>query len=573
MSGLARGVFIFAYWLGLGLSMKVSADWVSLCPPEVAYKADYRVEGPYGPIASLSVGAHANSAVGCITREIPFSQDEIEWITLIHGTKTEGIQNANTLILSGKVLDRSFVGDIEVGAASTPSRQPEVSLHSDLRSMIPIESFGTEERAVASRDGDILKLTCHAGHRPAGFILPINLRTALDAKRIRFDYQSSHTFSVGAIDPQNPQKDPLILGSLDAKESPASVEYPLEEVKRHDVNRFTLICPSIGEGHVALQRLSLEDDSKPRKSLRATWIWNANTWSHQNDSLWEQLKSLEIGKLFISIPLTGEAHEPENEIALANFLQEAHRRGIQVLAVDGDPGAVLLSERNLWVERIRALNRYNLRHRASQRLDGIQLDIEPYLNRGYAFNPPLWKKAYLNTLKALKEASSIPLEIVIPFWWLSETPPDSSFLAELAPLSREMTIMAYRTNPSEIKDLTESALRWAQVHRIPVRIALEAGSLRPEPMERYLKSSKGHLFHYPLQQTSLFIRTRDALADDDAQVFEPSGLSTSHVELTTFAGDPHQLLRQVAVSEATFNLNPLFSGVGLHEILDLQAGP
>ena len=125
--------------------------------------------------------------------------------------------------------------------------------------------------------------------------------------------------------------------------------------------------------------------------------------------------------IYITVPTT-PAGEVVDADELRQFLQEATGRELHIWAVDGDPRAVLPSERGSFEARARAYARFNAAagdasHAA--RLAGVQYHIEPYLVSGYHLDEDGWKEAYVATIAGFaRAAAGLPIELAVPFWWL-----------------------------------------------------------------------------------------------------------------------------------------------------------
>src|SRR5216684_727764 len=261
---------------------------------------------------------------------------------------------------------------------------------------------------------------------------------------------------------------------------------------------------------------------------------------------------------FVSVTMAHDRSVADAE-ALATFIRAAAARGIAVWAVEGDPYAVLPSEREKFRGRAAVLAAFNRSQLAGARLSGVQFDVEPYLVPGYALAPDRWIAVYLDTLAALGAAARMPVEAAIPFWF-----PLDRWGERLAGVVGSVALMDYRTRPDDIERYAAPVLAWGTVHHRSVHIGLEFGPLGAEERRLFRRAPQGQLWRVPLGG-------HEALVLLNAPAENPSGPTyalASHRDIAADSLSFHG--REAALSELLPALGqafapwPSFAGIALH---------
>ena len=121
--------------------------------------------------------------------------------------------------------------------------------------------------------------------------------------------------------------------------------------------------------------------------LRASWFWSPDSWLSKPQRIFDSQTTLGLKRIYITVPVSEGRVQHTKQ--LRQFLQIAHQCNLQVWAVLGDPEAVLERERQHFLTLVGAYQIFNT-DVEQQRLDGLQLDIEPYIIPGYQLNPAIW---------------------------------------------------------------------------------------------------------------------------------------------------------------------------------------
>jgi hypothetical protein len=176
-----------------------------------------------------------------------------------------------------------------------------------------------------------------------------------------------------------------------------------------------VLCPQEA-GALLLQDLRLSPVAAPpgdRPPL-ATWIWQPDAWARAPGALLDRAEAEGVRTLFLGLDVaSGRVRDAD---ALRALNEEAHRRGLRVLAVEGDPAMVPPRGRHHAVARARAIRAYQERAPQAARLDGVQYDIEPYLLPEFDPRDEADLRAWADTYADLNRALDARLDIVLPFW-------------------------------------------------------------------------------------------------------------------------------------------------------------
>ena len=538
---------------------------LSLCPGATAEQASlatvYRDALGGSVTLRLDAQAHQN---GCASITLPLAASEIAAIALLPPTAAAGA--AETLALQGS---RGPQGQLVIAQIESGNEAPEhpLAMIAPGRNLVPLwtpRAFGAEERAaIVGDDAGDITLSCRAGERPAGFSVaypaalpPIPGLTLVIVAR------GDPGFVVAAADAAARRRDtPISLvmlpGSASARWSRTAVPTTLD---RASTLSWSVLCPARGRGTLTLTRLSLEGAPPARTAApqRSAWAWQPALWRDRPAALLDRLGQLGVDRVFVSVTMAHDRSVADAE-ALATFIRAAAARGIAVWAVEGDPYAVLPSEREKFRGRAAVLAAFNRSQLAGARLSGVQFDVEPYLVPGYALAPDRWIAAYLDTLAALGAAARMPVEAAIPFWF-----PLDRWGERLAGVVGSVALMDYRTRPDDIERYAAPVLAWGTVHHRSVHIGLEFGPLGAEERRLFRRAPQGQLWRVPLGG-------HEALVLLNAPAENPSGPTyalASHRDIAADSLSFHG--REAALSELLPALGqafapwPSFAGIALH---------
>ena len=561
------------------VSTSTLAVWLSICDGTVkpaAMPSHVQALAIGGSSRLLWMSENELSEVPCIKQQLPLSIDDILWYSRIAPEEMLRLPTSHSVLLQGNVHDRIFSG--EVIPLPEPPPLPGMTsfwpLLLNLKEKIVISPFGQEERAFLEKDETGLVFLCHAGQKPAGFVLHLEMGKLppLAGLELHVDLQDrGGPFVWSASMLSNPNRDPLPLSTFSVEDGWRTKIMPLavmiESVAAWD--SFTIVCP-LKEARLRIKDMHIATSivHPVARLKRATWIWQVDVWRNATPALWKQLLDLNANLLYVTVPVNKDLAVVADSSALQTFVRAATERGITVWAVAGDPQAVLVSERPTWIRRAKAYAEYNRSVDPKSRLGGVQYDIEPYLVPGYSESPEIWKQAYLDTLSELRQASPLPLEVVVPFWWTKEMVAGRFLLDDLASRVDSLTVMDYRTDSWEIQEQAIPFLIWGKRYGKAVRIALEIGPIVEETRFRFRRADQGELWAVSMGDLPIFIRINHARHNPFGTTFRLEQEITVTGVATSFHDHRDALFTQLPILEQALSAWPNFSGVALHEALN-----
>jgi len=148
----------------------------------------------------------------------------------------------------------------------------------------------------------------------------------------------------------------------------------------------------------------------------------------------------------------------------------------QVYALDGSPGDIRQA-----AKLIRKLSRLPLK-----KLQGVQLDVEPYLLPGYSADSERTLRHYLEMLRRVGRwcrRHGLRFSVVIPYWFDGVRIAGKPLLPEVLRLVDEAVVMSYRSDPTAVLKISADTLRWGEVLNKPIALGVE---LRPVEDERHI---------------------------------------------------------------------------------------
>ena len=461
-------VYIIAICFCLGLNTHVKADWLSVCdnsykPAQASFQKKYFK--PNGDMYWLSLTSNVSREVtgNCDIKEIPNLSYKPLWIDLI----SQDLANAlgSRVILQG-VQDK---GQIKISEIIPQQTLPN---NKDLNRLIPINVnqinnlsyrvFGVEERVSIQKKSSHLIVQCKKGTKPAGVLLSlpsVKLKKHL-ALNLSLNYRADAGMQVGIADQTRFDKGaPIILGALSPSMNLQRQLFSVpEKINRNSSTHLSVICPRDAS---VLQIADLK--YIPKRTVkdsikRSMWFWKPALWQEKSTELLLQAEKYRAGRVFISIDLDENNKTIKQALALVEFIKKANAKQIEVWVVEGDPRVVLPKDRVRFVERNRIYSKFNASQPQDLQLKGIQYDIEPYLISGYAIEVERWVQAYVDTIAQLHHVSTMPLEIVIPFWWESQMLGGKLLLDQLVPYVEGVNVMNYRTSQELLEQFAQPIL-------------------------------------------------------------------------------------------------------------------
>lgn len=233
-----------------------------------------------------------------------------------------------------------------------------------------------------------------------------------------------------------------------------------------------------------------------KDKVLGTWLWSTSSIEKKTsrDTLFSFMEKEKVNTLYLQIS------RKINKKSYQSFIEQASLRGIAVYALDGAPSWASLEGETYRRQFFDWLQDYQRSSPPEQQFQGIQLDVEPYLDKG-------WKEDYQNTVKRYQDlmaasyydAQSLGLTftVAVPFWYDHRTYTNSygdGHLAEwVIQNSDEIVMMAYRDQAQQIYPLVEQELGWADQYNKKVTIAVETGNSTEGEKVTFFEEGKAYM--------------------------------------------------------------------------------
>lgn len=221
--------------------------------------------------------------------------------------------------------------------------------------------------------------------------------------------------------------------------------------------------------------------TEARKTSRALWVWDSASLL-QDASAREQFfefcraRGIDTAWLQVTRLLPGESRL-EHEGGWRALLRDAHRHGLDIHALDGDPAYVLRARHYVVLGLVDAIIRFNREAPPDSRFDGIHLDNEPYLLAGWEL--PVIREDLLaeylelnaEVQRIVEAEGGLEFGVDIPFWWPRP---------EILSLVDNVGIMGYRnvaTGDDGIIALARPLLEYGNGTKAKVFVGVETSPL------------------------------------------------------------------------------------------------
>jgi hypothetical protein len=556
-----------------------------------------------GPVSALDLCDHI---------ELPVSQTDILWIGAVPAVPEPTIPTDSTsvgsrygLILQGTFTpERVAVSEMEwsapLGLRPKPG-SPSTPSSTNLKvSTTPVNApfhnalvFGKEARANWNEG----TLQCEAGREPAGVMLEFSRPISVDSNLILVaTISGTGRFGFAVSDEVALKREaPIFLGESVVEGADGRVRTWFTvpggggEARRSKGGTWqsvTLNCPTTSARLNVLSLVLMSTEEFAREETRraqtvrnrAAWIWSPEQWLQRREDLWALAARESLGVLYVSVPLdaSGRVASPR---ALSAFITEARLRGIEIWVVMGDPHDVLPSALPSVLDRVKAYRTFNdsLTSRGATGFAGIQLDIEPYLLPGFALDPAAWRIRYSETIRAIYKTlqGRTRLDLVVPVWWGDHPAWGEAWFSGMPRSGVSYTIMNYRTNTQAIRAGAHPFLEWGARYQVPVRIALETGSLADETRRYYdpVRKEPATLWYLPRTRPALLVLLRRPRAGLPGQSFNLVREADAPASNLTFGGDQARLQAVEHSLAKEWDAWPSFAGTAIHGLDELYLQP
>lgn len=211
-----------------------------------------------------------------------------------------------------------------------------------------------------------------------------------------------------------------------------------------------------------------------QRKVLGTWLWNASFIETNRERILAFLEKQQVNTVYLQV---------SRKISIQSyqiFIEQASARGIEVYALDGAPNWASPGGERFSRYFFDWLKTYQQSSTPAQRFKGIQLDVEPYLDKG-------WREDYQGMVRRYQEIivasyaeardMNLKFTVAVPFWFDTRAYSNSygeGNLAEWVLLnSDEIVIMAYRDQARQIKQVSAQEIQWANQLNKQVTIAVE----------------------------------------------------------------------------------------------------
>ncbi|UCH81434.1 MAG: hypothetical protein JSW20_02165 [Nitrospiraceae bacterium] len=217
----------------------------------------------------------------------------------------------------------------------------------------------------------------------------------------------------------------------------------------------------------------------PTSLSRGIWIWNYRYAVANEREVIDTLSADNINKIYVQIDSGLDAFR--------SFLAYAELRGITVFALDGAPGYI--HDYQVLLEHISRIRAFNKTH-AGAGFEGIQIDVEPYLNPDFNLRKKYYAQRFLNMITELRSAagSDIKLSFALPFWFDKFSVNGKPLSYHAIDIADEIVIMSYRTDYDEMIRFSYEELCYASNRGREVYLGIETTRLPDE--QHFIASTK-----------------------------------------------------------------------------------
>lgn len=268
------------------------------------------------------------------------------------------------------------------------------------------------------------------------------------------------------------------------------------EVELQSMGSFVLSFRYEGKGRVYLEDIMFKNDPEAERILaenapraerdpdhpRSLWVWDIDP--AQNLRARKELLTLcaraAIQNLYLYIGDFSEKEDVEFARRLESFLREAHRRRLHVEALTGNPIWQFEENHETALRWVRSFLEFNKYRSQEARLDGISLDVEPYLDQKWNEDREGVKSSFLALLKKIRALineypdQKFRFGVVAPIFYSAEGPDFEKTIFETVDY---VALMDYYDTSRDILDNASFHLKLAETLGKKVAIGVETQDL------------------------------------------------------------------------------------------------
>jgi hypothetical protein len=137
------------------------------------------------------------------------------------------------------------------------------------------------------------------------------------------------------------------------------------------------------------------------ESPRSLWVWKIDPILNlrQRKELFKLCERIGITILYLYFGASPQEEGEENANRAAQFFKECHQKGIKVEALTGNPVWSLKEYHHVALDWVKGFLEFNKGRPEIERIDGVSLDVEPYLTQEWTTKKEVIKKDYIEFLK------------------------------------------------------------------------------------------------------------------------------------------------------------------------------
>ena len=215
---------------------------------------------------------------------------------------------------------------------------------------------------------------------------------------------------------------------------------------------------------------------------RALWVWKIDPVNsvRQRAELFNLCQRSNISALYLFFPEFSETPSGSYFKSLSELLKESHKLGIRVEALTGNPVWSLAENHQLLLNWIKFFLEYNKERPVEERIDGISLDVEPYLTAEWEKDRERIKRDYIELLRKCRElinsySQEFRLGVAIPFFYDKED--DGKFERSILDYVDYLALMDYYDTAKDIIEHAKFHIALAKELNKKVIIGVETQDL------------------------------------------------------------------------------------------------
>ena len=241
------------------------------------------------------------------------------------------------------------------------------------------------------------------------------------------------------------------------------------EIELTSMGSFVLWFRYEGKGRVYLEDILFKNDPEVERIVlenipraerdprhpRSLWVWNIDPAQNlrARRALFDLCERTAIDTLYLYIGDFSEEADPEFAKRLEEFLREAHKRKMRVEALTGNPIWEFEENHEVALRWVRSFLDFNKKRPKEAWVDGISLDVEPYLAQQWNENRQDVKGSFLTLLKKIRALigeypdQKFRFGVVAPIFYEAEGPDFEKTLLETVDY---VALMDYYDTPRDI---------------------------------------------------------------------------------------------------------------------------